>query len=262
MALPDFDLAGRTALVVGGSRGIGKGIAAVLAEAGADVAIASLNEQNSRRMAREIESLGRRSMAVGADATKLADMERLAERVIGEWGNLDVLVNAVGDSIRAHVAPLPGQDVRVMSEQDWHAILDVNLTEAFTGCRAFGAHFLNRGTGSVINISSFAAILPRAEAIAYSAGKAGLTRFTDALALDWGPYGVRVNAIAPGYFPDPDQVSPDFKRQQEERALREVPLRRVGLLREVGLMAVYLASDAASYVTGQTFYIDGGLTIA
>lgn len=259
--LPEFDMTGRTALVTGGGRGIGKGIARVLAEAGCDVAVTGLTEGNAAKLAEEIRSRGRRSIGVAADATRLDEMERLAERVLGEFGHLDVLINCVGDSIRGTVAPLPDKPGRVMSEADWHAIVDINLTQAFTGCRAFGEHLLRRRQGSVINVSSFAALRPRAEMVAYAAAKAGLTRLTESVALEWAPYGVRVNAIAPGQFPDTDMISEAELRQRDERAAQELPLRRVGRLREVGLLAVYLASDASAYVTGQTFYIDGGMTL-
>lgn len=259
--LPEFDLTGRTVLITGGARGIGKGIARVLAEAGCDVAVTGLTEGNAAKLADEIRGLGRRALGMATDATRLADMERLAQTVLREFGHLDVLINCVGDSIRGTVAPMPGNDGHVMTEEDWHAIVDINLTQAFTGCRVFGEHLLQRRQGSVINISSFAALRPRAGIVAYASAKAGLTRFTESLALEWASYGVRVNAIAPGQFPDTDVISADELRQRDERAAQDIPLKRVGRLREVGLMAVYLASDASAYVTGQTFYVDGGLTL-
>jgi NAD(P)-dependent dehydrogenase (short-subunit alcohol dehydrogenase family) len=259
--LPEFDLTGKTVLITGAGRGIGKGIARVLAEAGCDVAISGLTERNAAKVAAELRAMGRKSIGVAADATRLADMERLATMVLGEFGHLDVLINCVGDSIRGTLAPLPGKAGHVMSESDWHTILDINLTQAFTGCQAFGEHMLQRGNGSVINISSFAALRARAEMVAYASAKAGLTRFTESLALEWAPYGVRVNAIAPGQFPDTDTISEEQLRQRDERAAHDIPLRRVGRLREVGLLAVYLVADASAYVTGQTFYIDGGLTL-
>jgi NAD(P)-dependent dehydrogenase (short-subunit alcohol dehydrogenase family) len=259
--LQEFDLTGKTVLITGAARGIGKGIARVLAEAGCDVAITGLTEGNAAKLAEEIRGMGRKSLGVAADATRLPDMERLAELVLGEFGHLDVLINCVGDSIRGTLAPLPDKPGHVMSESDWHTILDINLTQAFTGCRAFGEHMLRRGSGSVINISSFAALRARADMVAYAAAKAGLTRFTESLALEWAPYGVRVNAIAPGQFPDTDLISEEQLQQRDDRAKQDIPLRRVGRLREVGLMAVYLVADASSYVTGQTFYIDGGLTL-
>jgi NAD(P)-dependent dehydrogenase (short-subunit alcohol dehydrogenase family) len=261
MALREFELAGRSALVTGAGRGIGKGIALTLAEAGADVAVTALTQSHAVGVAEQIGHLGRRGLGMAADATRLNDMGKVAEQVLAQFGHLDVLVNCVGDSIPGLVAPQPHSQQQVMDEDDWHRIIDINLTEAFIGCRALGAHLLERRSGCVINIASFAALRPRPGAVAYATAKAGLTRFTDSLALEWAPYGVRVNAIAPGLFPDPEDVSEEFLRRQETRALDEVPLGRYGRLREVGLMAVFLASDAAAYVTGQMFCVDGGWTL-
>ncbi|HTE86120.1 MAG TPA: SDR family NAD(P)-dependent oxidoreductase, partial [Dehalococcoidia bacterium] len=250
--LPEFDLTGRTVLVTGAGRGIGKGIARVLAEAGCDVAVNGFSEGNAARVAAEVQALGRRGISIAADATKLSEMERVAERVLNEFGHLDILINCCGDSIRGTVAALPDARGHVMTEADWHSIIDINLTQAFTGCQAFGRHLLQRRSGSVINISSFAALRPRANIVAYAAAKAGLTRFTESLALEWAPYDVRVNAIAPGQFPDADTMTAEQLQQRDEQAKGTIPLRRVGRLREVGLLASYLASDAAAYVTGQT----------
>jgi NAD(P)-dependent dehydrogenase (short-subunit alcohol dehydrogenase family) len=259
--LPEYDLQGKTALVTGAGRGIGKGIVRVLAEAGCDVAVNSYTQANADAVAAEVSAAGRRGFGIAADATRLPEMERVADQVLSEFGHLDILIPCVGDSIRGGVAPRPGVGGHVMSESDWHSIVDINLTQAFTACSAFGRHLLEQGSGAVINISSFAAVRPRAEIVAYAAAKAGLSRFTESLALEWAPYGVRVNAIAPGQFPDIDSITDEQLRLRDERAAHEIPLRRVGRLREVGLLAIYLASSASAYVTGQTFVIDGGMTL-
>jgi NAD(P)-dependent dehydrogenase (short-subunit alcohol dehydrogenase family) len=147
-----------------------------------------------------------------------------------------------------------------MTEGDWHRVIDLNLTQAFVGCHVFGPHLLAQRSGSAINISSFAALRPAPNSSAYAAAKAGLTRFTESLAHEWAPSGVRVNAIAPGQFPDPEQMTPDQFREREERGAAAIPLRRFGRMRDTGLLAVYLASDAAAYVTG-VIPIDGGRTL-
>lgn len=260
--LPEYDITDKRILITGAGRGIGRGIALVLAEAGAHVAVTALSEANARRVAEEVQRLGRQSLGIAADATSQEAMDRLAEYVLREWGGLDVLINCVGDAIQKPVAPLPGHSAPGMTLADWRAIVDINLTEAFLGCRAFGPYFLERRKGNVINISSFAAFQASPLRSAYDAAKAGLTQFTRSLALEWAPYGIRVNAIAPGLFPDPEQLTPEEYRRRQERAIHEVPLRRLGTLREVGLLAVYLASDASAYVTGQTFVLDGGLSVA
>lgn len=262
MAIPEYDLAGRKALLVGASRGLGKGIALVLAEAGAEVAIASLNLKSASAAASEIVSLGGKAVAYAADATKCSDMERLSREVQDSFGPIDVLVNCVGDSISKPVVRLPGQTEEGMTEQDWHFILDVNLTQAFTGCKVFGPQFLQHQRGSIINIStSISARRTGAMRCAYAAAKAGVISFTEALALEWAPFHVRVNSIAPGSIPDTAQLTPEEYRRGNVR-WSKVPLGRAGKQREVGLLALYLASDASAFVTGQTWCIDGGDGIA
>ena len=260
--LTEFDVTGKTVLITGAGRGIGRSVALVMAEAGADVAVTGLTEANAASVAKDVRNLGRRGLGMAADATRLPDTERVVEQVLGEFGHLDVLINCVGDSIPGPVASMPDREEKAMSEIVWHDILDVNLTQAFTACHAFGPHLLERRGGCVINVSSFAGLRARANMSAYAAAKAGLIRFTESLALEWAPFGVRVNAIAPGSFPDPEQLSESALRAREEQARHHIPLGRLGRLREVGLLAVYLASDASSYMTGQTVAIDGGLTVA
>jgi NAD(P)-dependent dehydrogenase (short-subunit alcohol dehydrogenase family) len=259
MPLSEFDLTGKKALITGAGRGIGKGIALVLAEAGCDVGVTSLGEANAAKVAAEVQALGRRGFGWACDATRLAPMRELAEKALAAMGGIDVLVNNVGDAIRGVVAPLPGEQGHVLSEQDWHTVIDVNLTQAFTGCSVFGAHLLSKPGSGVINISSFAALRPGANLLAYASAKAGLTNFTQTLALEWAPFGVRVNAIAPGTFPDPEQQTAE-QRARPPQAVG-VPMGRVGRLREVGLLAAFLASDAAAYITGATIPIDGGRTL-
>ena len=187
-------------------------------------------------------------------------MERIAADTLREFGCVDTLVNCVGDSIRKPLSTLPNGD-EGMTEQEWHFIVDVNLTEAFQGCSALGPHLLERGSGNVINISGFASFRGRAGYVAYDAAKAGLMRFTESLAQEWAPYGVRVNCVAPGYFPDPEQISADAYRARQEQAKTQVPLGRLGALKEPGYLCVFLASPAASYITGQTWAVDGGVSI-
>ena len=260
--LPEYSLENKKILLVGASRGIGKGIALVMAEAGAHVGVTGVTPGNAEKTAEEIRNSGGRAISFIADATKQAEMDAMAPLVLEKLGGLDVLINCLGDHIPQPVVALPGSEDAGMTQTDWQNIVDLNLTEAFLGCRAFGSHFIEQGKGSVINISSFAAIRASKLRSAYDAAKAGLDQFTRSLALEWGPYNIRVNALAPGLFPDPAQLTTEQLQLREERAKSDVPLGRVGLLREPGLLAVYLASDASAYVTGQSFAIDGGLTIA
>jgi NAD(P)-dependent dehydrogenase (short-subunit alcohol dehydrogenase family) len=261
MSIPEFDITGQKVLIVGGGRGIGKGIALAFAEAGADVAVSALTPTGVNKVAEGVRALGRNALALTGDATKAADMDRVARQVLEGFGHLDTLVTCVGDSIRKPVVQLPGTSVAGMTEDEWRFIVDINLTEAFQGCRALGPHFLERRQGSVVNISGWASFRGRAGSAAYDAAKAGVMRFTESLAQEWAPFGVRVNAVAPGSFPDPEQMSAEAYQQRDAAAAKTVPLGRVGRLREVGYLAVFLASPAAAYVTGQTWAVDGGVSI-
>ena len=261
MNLPEFDISGQKALVVGGGRGIGKGIALALAEAGVDVAVTGLTHTYAAKTAEEIRALGRVALPLAGDATKTADMDRIAQNVLAEFGRVDILVNCVGDSIRKPVVQLPGTDTPGMTEEEWRHVVDVNLTEAFQGCRALGPHLLERRQGCVINISGWASFRGRALSSAYDSAKTGLMRFTECVAQEWAPFGVRVNAIAPGYFPDPDQMSAEAFQARQDFAVDQVPLGRMGNLKEPGYLAVFLATRAAAYITGQTWAVDGGMSI-
>jgi NAD(P)-dependent dehydrogenase (short-subunit alcohol dehydrogenase family) len=264
MALPDYELHGKVAFVTGAGRGIGTGIAWALAEAGADVVINSLTDRHVMRVAAEIaRDTGRRVVPLVADVTKPAEVERAVARVHSELGGLHVLVNNLGDAIRKPLVPLPGGDANAtpLADSELRTIVDLNLTATVLCSRAAGPGMLARRAGKVINIGSFASARGGLELTIYAAAKTGLVGFTRALALEWAPYGVQVNAIAPGYFPDPITAGEAGYAQQVERARKAVPLGREGKLREVGLLAVYLASGASDYMTGQTLYLDGGLTL-
>jgi NAD(P)-dependent dehydrogenase (short-subunit alcohol dehydrogenase family) len=261
MNLPEYQLNGKRALVTGGGRGIGKGIALVLAEAGADVAITGLTTDGIGKVAAAIEEMGRKAIPVVGDATKPDEVDRVAQQVIDGFGGLDILVNCVGESYSIPVVPLPDREGAGMDFEQWREILDLNLSEAFLSCRAFGSHLLSQKSGSVINISSFAAYQAARRFSAYAAAKAGVIQFTRSLASEWGRYGVRVNGIAPGWFPDPEHMDPEEYSRREAQGAPKVALGRFGRPREVGLLAVFLASDASAYITGQTILIDGGLTL-
>ncbi len=262
MTLQDFSVRGKQAVVIGGGRGIGRGIALTLAEAGADVAVAALTPAKVFDVAERAAALGVKANAYTADATESASMDALASRVLADFPDISIVVNSVGDSLRQPVTTLPeSPDAPGMSSADWHRIVDINLTSVFEGCRIFGPSLIQRGEGVVLNVSGIRGFRALPYGSAYSAGKAGLTKLTESLALEWAAHGIRVNAIAPGLFPDPEQESAEQLVQREAEIRPRVPLGRSGPLRDVGLMAVYLASDAGAYITGQTFVIDGGAAI-
>ena len=259
--LNEFDLTGKRVLITGAGRGIGHGIALAMAEAGALVGVTSLGGDTAVKVADEVRALGRKGFGWAADATKVAPMEALRDQALEALGGIDILVNCLGDAIRGTISEMPGSDGHALTEAEWHHVIDVNLTQAYVGCHVFGPHLLAKGeAANVINISSFAALRPGANMVAYASGKTGLTRFTESLALEWAPHKVRVNAIAPGIFPDAYVMS-DAEWDKRNAEVTGIPLNRVGHPREVGLVAVFLASDAASYITGQTIAIDGGRTL-
>ena len=261
MSLDVFDVSGQKILITGAGRGIGKGVALAFAEAGADVAVSALTDTGVAQVVSEIDSFGVKGLALTGDATTSADMDDIVAETLKEFGQIDTLVNCVGDAIRKPVVQLPGSDVEGMTDDEWHFIVDINLTEAFQGCRAIGRHMLDRRQGNVINISGWAAFRGRPESAAYDSSKAGVMRLTECLAQEWAPFGVRVNSIAPGSFPDPDQMSSTEYQARDDGAKIQVPLGRVGRLKEIGYLSVFLASPAAAYVTGQTWGVDGGISV-
>lgn len=259
----DLNLDGKVALVTGAGRGIGKGIAEVLAQAGADVAINSLTDEYVTPLAAALaRSTGRRVVPMVADVTRPEEVSRAVARVIADLGRLDVLVNNLGDSIRSPLVPLPGAPGAAgVSDADLRFVMDVNLTATILCTRAVGPHMLERGSGKVVNVASFAAQRGGVNLSIYATAKTGLVGFTRAMALEWAPHGVRVNGVAPGLFPDPVTVGEAGYAERVESAKRTVPLGREGRLREVGLATLYLASAASDYMTGQMLYLDGGLTL-
>ena len=258
----EYDVKGKVVFITGAGRGIGKGIAQVLAEAGADIALNALTAKHVEPLALEIaKATRRRVVPVIADVTKADHVKLAVEKIIGLFGRIDVLVNALGDSIRKPLVKLPDQDVEAASDDEVKAIIDINLIEALLCTRAVGPHMLGRRSGKVINIASWTAVQGGGDMVLYTAAKAALAGFTRAQALEWAPYGVHVNAIAPGLFPDVVTSGEERVKQTIERAGRVVPLQRPGKLREVGLLSLYLASSASDYMTGQTLVLDGGMSL-
>jgi NAD(P)-dependent dehydrogenase (short-subunit alcohol dehydrogenase family) len=257
----EFDVTGKVVFITGAGRGIGKGIAGVLAEAGADIALNALTPKYVEATAAEIAAAsGRRVVPVIGDVTRADAVQHAVEQVLATFGRIDVLVNALGDSIRKPLATLPDGGVAA-SDDELRFIIDVNLTGALLCTRAVGPHMLERRSGKVINIASWTAHSGGGDMVLYTVAKTALAGFTRAQALEWAPYGVQVNAISPGLFPDIVTGGEAGVRRSTQRAEQTVPLRRVGQLREVGFLALYLASAASDYMTGQTIPLDGGLSL-
>src|SRR5215218_3460976 len=250
MTYSPLELGGKIAVVVGGTSGIGRAIAHGFAQAGADVIPTSRREEQVDAAAQEIEGLGRRALRVTSDVSDRASLVRVLSETLQVFGKVDILVNSAGRTKRA-----PTID---FSEVDWNAIIDTNLTGTLRACQVFGRHMLERESGSIINIASLSTFVALHEVAAYSASKAAVGSLTKSLAIEWGPRGVRVNAIAPGVFRTAlNQKLLDETERGREFLLR-TPMRRFGNVDELAGVAIFLASDAASFVNGEILAVDGG----
>jgi NAD(P)-dependent dehydrogenase (short-subunit alcohol dehydrogenase family) len=245
-----FDLSDRCAVVIGGTSGLGKAIALGLAEAKASVVATSRRKHEVESTATEIEVLGRETMRLQTDVRNRASLQTLHDQVAERFGKIDILVNSAGITQR--------QPTIDCSEEMWTEILDINLLGTLRACQIFGKDMLARQSGVIINIASLATFAAFRDVAAYGASKAGVGALTKSLAVEWAQSGVRVNAIAPGIFPTSLNESLVRGTDRGRELLQRTPMGRFGQPQELAGTAVFLASDASSFVSGQIIVVDGG----
>ncbi len=245
-----FSLEGKVAVVTGGTSGIGRALSLGLADAGADVIATARRQQQVDDTAAEIEKRGRKSLRVASDVGDRVTLEKLQAAVLEKFGRVDILVNCAGIIKRTPTLDLP--------EEDWTNIINTNLTGTLRACQVFGRAMLERGYGRIVNIASLNSFVALSEVAAYAASKAGVASLTRSLAVEWSKKGVTVNAVAPGVFRTDLNAQLLDSTPRGKELLMRTPMGRFGKTEELVGAVVYLASDSASFVTGQILVVDGG----
>jgi len=251
MAL-EISLEGKIAVITGAGRGIGKSIAIALAEAGADVVLASRTVSQLEKVAQEVRSLGRRALPIQTDVTMKESVERLMLAAVENLGDLHILVNNA-----ATMSPGPLLD---QSEEEWDRVMAVNLKSVFLCTQAAGRYMIKKNYGKIINIASTGGEIAGPMNASYHASKAGVILFTKSIALEWIKYNINVNAVGPG-FVDTELVDQFIQKKSRESSLKGIPIKRFAEPREIAHLVVFLASDLSGYMVGEHVIIDGGLTI-
>lgn len=250
MGYSQLDLTGKTAVVIGGTSGIGRALAVGLAQAGANVVPTGRRENLIHAVADDIRKLGRKTLTVPCDVTQSASIEALLSKTCAEFGSVEILVNCAGRTKRTPTLALP--------ETEWNEILETNLTGTLRACQVFGRHMIERKYGRIVNIASLSSFVSLYEVAAYAASKSAVASLTKSLAIEWARHGVCVNAIAPGVFrTELNSALLDGTPRGQEFLLR-TPMHRFGNPEELVGAAIFLASESASFVTGHLLVVDGG----
>jgi len=248
-----FALNGRVAVVTGSTRGLGEGFARALGDAGASIAIVGRDAEAGRRVVADLEARGTASTFIAADITEREHVEAVLEATMARFGRVDVLVNNAGTCVHA-----PALDV---TPDEWRQVMNVNLDALWTCSQVFGRQFVEQGSGVIVNIGSMSGVIvnrPQWQP-AYNASKAAVHQLTRSLAAEWAPFGVRVNALAPGYIKT--EMSPVDDPRYRQNWIDDAPMKRYGTIEELAPAVVFLASDASSFVTGSVLVADGGYTV-
>lgn len=253
MCIELFSLRDKVALVTGAGKGLGKSMALALAESGAHVAVVSRTRSDIETTAQEIQESGVKSMSIVADVTKQDDVARMVEKVLGELKTIDILVNNVGTYVFGHCLE--------SSLEDWHKVLEVNLTSTYLCSKAVGKHMAERQRGKIINVSSALGVFGAGGSTAYCASKGGVIQLTRALAIEWAKYNIMVNSIAP-YSMETEMTKTMLEDEKIKKAIiSKIPLKRIGKPSDLSGVVVFLASKASDYITGQVIFVDGGFSV-
>jgi 3-oxoacyl-[acyl-carrier protein] reductase len=244
-----LELAGKVALVTGAAQGIGKAVALLLARHGADIAVSDVNLEKAEETVREIQAIGRRSMAIRSDVSRLDDVERMVQTILEQMGKIDILVNNAGVA--------RDKLILRMTEEDWDMVLDVNLKGTFHCTKAVVRHMSKQRSGKIVNIASVVGEMGNVGQANYSASKAGVIGLTKTIAREFAQRGINVNAIAPGYIETP--MTEALPEKAKEELKKMIPMERLGLPEDVAQAVLFLVSEASSYITGQVVNVNGGI---